>query len=142
MVGMDKRYNRHVWTRTCTSHIKNDMGLTFCSASCVGHLHCNNQDFKYLSHVHYTFLVNEIKWDGFTTTFFQVGCQPSSQLSIICKICKIPPTCIATYKARMYYFYGRNHMTHACMHLGVHEHPMKNGEYQDFKDCNCTLLGK
>jgi hypothetical protein len=29
MVGMDKRYNGHVWTRTSTSHIKNDMGLMF-----------------------------------------------------------------------------------------------------------------
>ena len=41
MVGMDKRHNGHVWTRTNTSHIKSDMGLTFCSASCIGHLHCN-----------------------------------------------------------------------------------------------------
>jgi hypothetical protein len=36
MVGMDKRQDRHVWIRTSTSHIKNDMGLTFRSASCVG----------------------------------------------------------------------------------------------------------
>jgi hypothetical protein len=26
------------------------------------------------------------------------------------------------------------------MHLGVHEHPVKNGEYQDFKDPSRTLL--
>jgi hypothetical protein len=31
-------------------------------------------------------------------------------------------------------------MTRACLHLGVHEHPMKNGEYQDFKDRSRTLL--
>jgi hypothetical protein len=33
-------------------------------------------------------------------------------------------------------------MTHACVHLGVHEHPVKNGEYQDFKDRNRTVLGE
>jgi hypothetical protein len=54
MVGMDKRYDGHVWTRTSTSHIKSDMGLTFRSASCVGHLRCDNQDCEYLSRVHRT----------------------------------------------------------------------------------------
>jgi hypothetical protein len=31
-------------------------------------------------------------------------------------------------------------MTHACIHLGVHEHPVKDGEYQDFKERTRTLL--
>jgi hypothetical protein len=78
MVGMDKRHDGHVWTRTCTSHIKNDMGLTFRSTSCVGHLRCNNPDCEYLSCVHRTSLVNEMEWDDFTTTLFQVGYQPPS----------------------------------------------------------------
>jgi hypothetical protein len=42
MVRMDKRHDGHVWTRTSISHIKNDMGLTFRSASCVGQLGCDN----------------------------------------------------------------------------------------------------
>jgi hypothetical protein len=142
MMGMDKRHNGHVWTRTYTSHIKNNMDLTFRSASCVGHLHCDNQDCEYLNRVYRTSLVNEMEWDGFTTTSFQVGCQPPSQSSIICKICKTPPACVATCEARMYYISGRDHVTCACVHLGVHEHPVKNGEYQDFKDRSCTLLGK
>jgi hypothetical protein len=33
-------------------------------------------------------------------------------------------------------------MTRACVHLGVHEHPVKNGEYHDFKDHSCTLLAE
>jgi hypothetical protein len=33
-------------------------------------------------------------------------------------------------------------MTRACVHLGVHEHPVKNGEYQDFKDRSRTLLAE
>jgi hypothetical protein len=47
IVGMGKPHNGHVWTRTSTFHIKSDMGLTFRSASCVGHLRCDNQDCKY-----------------------------------------------------------------------------------------------
>jgi hypothetical protein len=140
MVGMEKRHDGHVWTRTSTFHIKNDMGLTFRSASCVGHLCCDNQDCEYLSRVHRTSLVNEMEWDGFTTTSFQVGCQPPSQSSITCKMYKKPPACVATCEARIYYVFGRDHMTRACVHLGVHEHPMKNGEYQDFKDRIRTLL--
>lgn len=142
MVGMDKRHDGHVWTRTNTSHIKSDMGLTFRSASCVGHLRCDNQGCEYLSRVHRTSQVNEMEWEGFTTTPFQVGCQPPSQSSITCKICKTPPICVATCKARIYYVFGGDHMTRACMHLGFHKHPVKNGEYQDFKDRSRYLLAE
>jgi hypothetical protein len=54
MMRMDKQHDGHVWTRTSTSHIKNDMGLMFRSASCIGHLRCDNQNCEYLSHVHRT----------------------------------------------------------------------------------------
>ena len=33
-------------------------------------------------------------------------------------------------------------MTRACIHFRVHKHLVKDGEYQDFKDHTCTLLGK
>jgi hypothetical protein len=39
-----------------------------------------------------------------------------------------------------YYVFGGDHMTHVCVHLGVHEHPMKDGEYQDFIDQSQTLI--
>jgi hypothetical protein len=142
MVGMDKRHDGHVWTRTCTSHIKNDMGLMFRSASCIGHLYSDNPDCGYLRNVHRTSQMNEMEWDGFTTTPFQVGCQPPSQSSIICKICKTPPACVAKCQARIYYVSSGDHMTRACVYLGVHEHPVKNGKYQDFKDRSRTLLAE
>jgi hypothetical protein len=31
-------------------------------------------------------------------------------------------------------------MTRTCIHLRVHEHPKKDGEYQDFKDHTRTPL--
>jgi hypothetical protein len=33
-------------------------------------------------------------------------------------------------------------MTRACIHLRVHEHPVKDGGYQDFKERTRTLLGE
>jgi hypothetical protein len=33
-------------------------------------------------------------------------------------------------------------MARACVHLGFHEHPVTNGDYQDFKDRSCTPLGE
>jgi hypothetical protein len=81
-----------------------------------------------------------MEWDGFTTTTFQVGCQPPSQSSIICKICKTPLACVVTYEAKIYYDSSGDHMTRTCVHLEVHKHLVKNGEYQDFKDRSRTLL--
>jgi hypothetical protein len=70
-----------------------------------------------------------MEWDGFTTTSFKVGCQLPSQFSIICKMCKTLCACVATCQAKIYYVSGGDQMTRACVHLGVHEHPMKNGGY-------------
>jgi hypothetical protein len=38
MQGMDKRYDGHVWTKTITTNITNEFGLSFRSSACVGHL--------------------------------------------------------------------------------------------------------
>ena len=40
MDGMDKRYDGHVWTKTLTTNISNNLNLIFCSSICVGHLQC------------------------------------------------------------------------------------------------------
>jgi hypothetical protein len=52
MQGMDKRHDGHAWTKTITSHIKNDMNLTFCTSTCTGHLYCDNQDCEYTARIH------------------------------------------------------------------------------------------
>ena len=74
LIGMDKRHDGLAWTRTNISHTKNDMGWTFCIASCVGHLGCNNQDCKYSNCIHCTSPMNKTKWDGFNTTLFHARC--------------------------------------------------------------------
>ena len=78
MTGMDKRYDGHAWTRTITSHIKNDAGLTFRMSSCIGHIQCNNSSCAYLSRIHRTAPTNNTEWKGSTTTPFTVGSPPPS----------------------------------------------------------------
>ena len=134
MHGMDKRHDGHAWTKTVTSNIKSDVNLTFRTSSCIGHLRCENQECEYTTCIHRNFLVNELEWDGFTLTSFLIGQPAPIGSSLICKICKVPPLCVATCAARVYYVYGDASMTRACLHLGVHDHPMKVGEDQEIKE--------
>jgi hypothetical protein len=128
MHGMDKRHDGHAWTKTITSHIKNDMSLAFHTTTYVGHLHCKNQDSEYTSRIHCISLMNEMEWDGFTLTTFPVKQPTPAGSSLVCKICKAPQICTATYGARIYYFFGTANMTRACVHLKLHKHPVKAGE--------------
>jgi hypothetical protein len=125
MHGMDKRHDGHAWTKTVTSNIKSDMSLTFRTSICIGHLRCGNQDCEYTSRIHRTSTVNEREWDGFTVTTIPVGQPAPDGSTLVCKICKVPPICFATCAARIYYMYGAANMTRACLHLGIHEHPVK-----------------
>jgi hypothetical protein len=118
MHGMDKRHNGHAWTKTVTSNIKSDTSLTFHTSTCIGHLLCENQDCEYTSHTHHTSPINEREWNGLTMTTIPVGQPTPAESSLVCKICKVPPVCIATCAARIYYVFGAANMTHACLHLG------------------------
>jgi hypothetical protein len=60
--------------------------------------------------------------------------------SLVCKICKVPLVCITTCGTRIYYVFGAVNMTHACMHLGIHEHPVKVGEDQEIKERTRKLI--
>jgi hypothetical protein len=102
--------------------------MTFRTSTCVGHLCCENQDYEYTSCIHRTSSVNELQWDGFTVTTIPVGQPALAGSSLVCKICKVPPVCIATCAARIYYVFGSANMTHACVYLGIHNHPVKVGE--------------
>jgi hypothetical protein len=67
-------------------------------------------------------------------TTILVGQPAPTGSSLVCKICKVPPVCIATCVARIYYVFGAVNMTRACLHLRVHEHPMKVGKDQEIKE--------
>jgi hypothetical protein len=138
--GMDKYHDGHAWTKTVTFNIKSDMSLTFRTSTCIGHLCCENQDCEYTSRIHRTSPINEWEWDGFTVTTIPVGQPAPVESSLVCKICKIPPVYIATCTAIIYYVFGAANITHVCLHLGVHEHPMKVGEDQEIKERTRKLI--
>jgi hypothetical protein len=140
MQGMDKHHDGHAWTKTVTSNIKNDMDLTFRTSTCTGHLRCGNQDCEYTTRVHCTSLVNEMEWDGFIPAPFSVGEPAPLGSTLVCKICKDPPVCIVNCVARIYYVLGPANMTRACLHLGVHKHPVKVGEDQEIKERTCKFI--
>jgi hypothetical protein len=140
MHGMDKLQDGHARTKIVTSNIKSDMSLTFCTSTCIGHFCGENQDCEYTSRIHRTSPVNEQEWDGFTMTTIPVGQPAPIGSDLVCKICKIPPVCITTCAARIYYVYGAANMTRACLHLGVHKHLVKVGEDQEIKEKTRKLI--
>jgi hypothetical protein len=140
MHAMDKRHDGHAWTKIVTSNIKKDTSLSFRTSTCIGHLGCENQDCEYTSRIHRTSPVNEREWVGFTMTTISVGQPAPPGSSLVCKICKFPPVCIATCSAIIYYVSGAANMTRAYLHLGVHEHPVKVGEDQEIKERTRKLI--
>ena len=138
--GMDKRYDGHAWSRTITSNIMNDFHLTFRTSSCLGHLRCDNVACDFLSRVHRTTSVNETDWDGICDKPFPVGTNPPLDSTLVCSICKVPPTCIAFCNAKIYYVVAKDHMTRACVHLGSHDHPVKVGDYRDSIEQTKSLI--
>jgi hypothetical protein len=133
MQGTDKRYDGHVWTKTITINITNEFGLSFLSSACVGHLRCNNKECKYLIRRPRIFQVNETEFEGCTLQTFVVGQIPPTNSTLVCKVCKEPPTCIATYGAKIYYVAGKIKHTRACIHIRTHAHPVNVGDYRDTK---------
>jgi hypothetical protein len=131
MQEMDKRYDGHVWTKTIITNITNEFGLSFWSSACVGHLRCNNKECEYLNRRPRIFQVNETEFEGCTLQTFVVGQTPPSDFTLVCKVCKEPPTCIATCGAKIYYVAEKNNHTRACIHIRTHVHPVKVGDYRD-----------
>ena len=116
------------------------MGLTFRTSSCSGHLRCSNADCKYITCIHRTSVSNEIEWDGVSSFTFEVGMHLPKGSTMVCNICKSPPSCLAICPAKIYYVLGKDFMTCACVHLGSHRHPVKVGIYRDAMERTRSLL--
>ena len=142
MQGMDKRYDGHFWTKTITTNITNDLGLSFRSSTCVGWLRCINKDCPFLERRPRIRDVNETDFDGCTLQAFSVNLPPPKDSTVVCKVCKEPPACIATCGARIFYVSGTVNQTRACIHLGTHDHPVKVGDYRDSKDEINSLISE
>ena len=140
MHGMDKRYDGHVWTRTMTTNISNPLGLSFRFSICVGHLECRNKECEYLKRAHRTSPLNDTEFEGCTWRPFMVEESPPKNSTLVCKVCKEPPTCVNSCSAKIYYVHGGPNVTRACIHLGHHKHPVKVGDYRDTKSKINTVI--
>ncbi len=49
--GMDRKYDGHAWCKVITTHIKNNFGLNFRKARCLGHLWCLHDDCENFVHI-------------------------------------------------------------------------------------------
>jgi hypothetical protein len=81
-----------------------------------------------------------LEWDGFTVTTIPVGQPAPVGSSLVYKIYKVPPVCIATWATKIYYVFGAANMTRAYVYLGIHEHPVKVGEDQEIKERTHKLI--
>ena len=126
MDDMDKIYDVHVWCRTKTTNIQNEFGLTFRRSSCVGHLQCPNDSCAYLSRN--GGVRNSTEWIDITPTPFMVDTEPPKKSKVQCKVCHAAPICLDVCYAKIIYVHSQSSsMSHVCIHLGVHNHPVSTG---------------
>jgi hypothetical protein len=71
-----------------------------------------------------------------------VGHPTPNGSSLVCRICKIPPSCIAACGARICYIFRNYHMTCAYVHLRHHKHLVKACENHEFKERMRSLIRK
>ena len=133
MDGMDKMYDGHPWCTTKITNIQNDFGLFFRRSTCTGHLQCPDDYCNYM--YHNGGLRNNTEWAGSTPLPFVVGNIPPTRSSIECKVCHSTLVCIALYHARIIYIHSTSvGMLKACIHLGVHDHPVEKNPCRNSLD--------
>ena len=77
---------------------------------------------------------NELYWEGSSPEIFVPGIDNSQirKCSLVCRLCKRTPSCLARCDAMMYYVVSRNpRMTRAAVHFGTHDHPIAPGESRE-----------
>jgi hypothetical protein len=73
-------------------------------------------------------------------TLFKLGHSPPLDSTFVCKVCKVPPTCINFCDASIYYVLGKSDITSTCIHLGMHNHPVSDGICQETLDTIFALI--
>lgn len=131
---MDKRYNGHVWSKTLTTNIVNRMGLSFCKSVCLGHFQCSNLKCKFLTCIHQTKEVNELQWEGLSSTALDVGHVHPPGSTLVCKICKDPSTCIVGCRVQIYYVVENYMLTRTFIHLGNYKYLVKDGKLRNMQE--------
>ena len=145
MDEMGKQYDGHTWCKTMTTNIANDFGLKFCKSTCTSRLRCPNNSCEFLCRN--SGKVNKTKWTGVALSLFAIGEGPPPKSTLTCKVCHIPPVCLALYDARIYYVFSSNSdLTCAAIHTSRHVHPLSDGVCLDsldlMYDCVAQVVAK
>ena len=118
--GMDRRFDRHVWTEITTSNISDPSGkLSFKYVKCMGHLGCNNHECRRLKECKD---YNELYWSGSSTEVMTLDTRtlPLKRCNLVCKFCKVTPSCLALCPCKMYYVVSKDpQLSRACIHFGL-----------------------
>lgn len=78
---------------------------------------------------------NCIEWIGSIPNPFSAGDVAPKNTILECKVCRSMAMCIALYHARTIYVHSTSlGMSKACIHQGVHEHPIWNGKCRKLLD--------
>jgi hypothetical protein len=73
-------------------------------------------------------LRNNTEWAGSTSLPFAMDVVLPTKSTVECKVCHSTPVYIALCNARIIYIHSTSvGMSRACIHLGVHDHPVANG---------------
>ena len=83
-----------------------------------------------------------MEWEGVSLSTMDIGDMHPQGSTLVCSICKRPPSCIATCLAKVYYVLGKQTTTRAFVHLGTHSHLVKDGELRDLRDRTRSLIGE
>jgi hypothetical protein len=114
-------------------------GLTFRKSLYVGQLVCNNKSCDFFAR---SSKRNETEWSGRTNTPFKLGLLPPSDSTLVCKVCKVPPICVNFCPGRIYYVLGKGDMSRACIHLGMHNHPVSDDICRETVDTISGLIAQ
>ena len=139
--GMDQKRDGHVWTETATTNISNPSGtLSFKYVKCLGHLRCDTIDCRCLME---NGSVNELYWSGSSPDVIPPGQSHvlSKKFKIVCKFCKLAPSCIATCQCKMFYVVSKDPlMSRAYIQIGTYMHPVVKGDCKDAMDQICDEI--
>lgn len=101
-----------------------------------------NASCEFLSRSNRTDAVNELEWEGMTPCVLDVGDLHPIGSTLVCRVCKQSTSCIAKCVVKAYYVLGNRGLSRAFVHLGVHKHPVKDGELRDLQDRTRVLIGE
>ena len=129
--GMDRKRDGHVWIETTTTKISDPSGvLTFKYVKCMGHLRCTNPDCRCIEESN---KYNELLWSGSSLDILipRPNLEVTVKCKLVCRFCKVTPTCLELCPCKLFYTVSKDlTISRACIHMGIHLHPVAKGDYR------------